>query len=32
MNHYILELAIWIFGAYGLGCVIGAMLRRLLGR
>jgi hypothetical protein len=27
MSHYILELAIWTFGAYGLGCVIGALLR-----
>ena len=32
MSHYILELVIWIFGAYGLGCVIGAALRRSLGR
>jgi hypothetical protein len=32
MSHYILELAIWVFGAYGLGCMIGASLRSRLGK
>jgi hypothetical protein len=32
MSHYVLELAIWIFGAYGLGCVIGAVLRSRLAK
>lgn len=32
MSHYILELAIWVFGAYGMGCVIGALLRQAMGR
>jgi hypothetical protein len=32
MSHYLLELAVWIFGAYGLGCVIGALLRQGFGR
>ena len=32
MSHYVLELAIWIFGAYGLGCVSGAVLRSRLGK
>ncbi len=31
MGHYIVELAIWIFLAYLLGCFIGWLLRRLFG-
>lgn len=31
MGHYIIELAIWIFLAYLLGCFIGWLLRHLFG-
>ena len=32
MTHYILELAIGIFVAYGLGCLIGSALRGMTAR
>ena len=32
MTHYVLELALWIFPAYFLGCFIGAAARRMVLR
>lgn len=29
MSHYVLELAIWVLGAYLIGCFVGAALRRM---
>jgi NADH-quinone oxidoreductase subunit E len=31
MNHYILELVLWTLAIFLIGCVIGYLLRRLLG-
>jgi NADH-quinone oxidoreductase subunit E len=31
MNHYILELALWMLAIFLLGCVIGALARKLFG-
>lgn len=30
MSHYLLELALWVAAAWFLGCLIGALARRLL--
>lgn len=32
MSHYILELAIWIFIAFLLGCILGALARSMFGK
>ena len=32
MIHYLIELALWLLLAYGIGCVIGFLLRRVLGK
>ncbi len=31
MAHYLIELAIWLLGAYGVGCLFGLILRNLFG-
>lgn len=31
MIHYLIELAIWMLGAYGIGCLCGWILRNLIG-
>ena len=31
MIHYLIELAIWMLGAYGIGCLFGWILRNLIG-
>lgn len=31
MTHYIIELALWMLVAYGIGCVIGSLLRGWFG-
>ncbi len=32
MTHYLIELAIWVFLAYLLGCALGSVLRGLTRR
>jgi predicted flap endonuclease-1-like 5' DNA nuclease len=32
MTHYLIELAIWLLATFLLGCLIGTVLRRLLGK
>ncbi|MCB1380866.1 MAG: hypothetical protein KDK89_21235 [Alphaproteobacteria bacterium] len=31
MTHYVIELALWIFVVYIIGCIIGYLLRRMFG-
>ncbi len=32
MSHYLVELAIWMLATFLVGCVIGAILRKLIAR
>ena len=32
MTHYLIELALWLLLAYGLGCIIGSRLRHWLAK